>query len=32
MKVNILVCVKQVPKEEDLKLDPVTKTLITPVP
>ena len=28
MKVNILVCVKQVPKEEDLKLDPVTKTLI----
>lgn len=25
---NILVCVKQVPKEEDLKLDPVTKTLI----
>lgn len=28
MKVNILVCVKQVPKEENLKLDPVTKTLI----
>lgn len=25
---NILVCVKQVPKEEDMKLDPVTKTLI----
>lgn len=25
---NILVCVKQVPKDEDLKLDPVTKTLI----
>lgn len=25
---NILVCVKQVPKEEDLKLDPETKTLI----
>lgn len=26
--VNILVCVKQVPKDEDLKLDPETKTLI----
>ncbi|MGM9538697.1 MAG: electron transfer flavoprotein subunit beta/FixA family protein [Candidatus Onthomonas sp.] len=25
---NILVCVKQVPKDEDLKLDPETKTLI----
>ena len=25
---NILVCVKQVPKEEDMKLDPVTRTLI----
>ena len=25
---NILVCVKQVPKEEDLRLDPATKTLI----
>lgn len=25
---NILVCVKQVPKEEDMKLDPVSKTLI----
>ena len=25
---NILVCVKNVPKEEDLRLDPVTKTLI----
>lgn len=28
INVNILVCVKQVPKDEDLKLDPVTKTLI----
>ena len=26
--VNILICVKQVPKEEELKLDPVSKTLI----
>ncbi len=25
---NILVCVKHVPREEDMKLDPVTKTLI----
>lgn len=25
---NILVCVKQVPPEEDMKLDPVTKTLV----
>lgn len=25
---NILVCIKHVPKEEDMKLDPVTKTLI----
>lgn len=25
---NVLVCVKQVPEDEDLKLDPVTKTLI----
>ena len=25
---RILVCVKHVPKEEDMKLDPVTKTLI----
>lgn len=25
---NILVCVKQVPRDEDLRLDPITKTLI----